>query len=181
MRSIPNRRSLDEIVDDIATALDCDADDVLRTTVVRFAEIARVAKEHWRPIDIRAVRRAARNPVKALDAMDEALRVDPPGMPKGMSKYALVRLEVEPLQKLDGPDPRFDVLHWECAEQADRLIKRYGRTPVQTLGGNAHRITQYLVEIATDGAQRAALEDDSSGLLWVARKVQRLRKNLPAT
>jgi hypothetical protein len=174
----------DRLLPDIADVLKCDNNDALRAEVMQCVETARAAAQHWRRFDPPAVRKAARNLVKALAAMDAvygAAAFELSGMPeeirsKLVSEYGVMRMQVEPLQKFNGPDPRFDVLHWECAEQADKLIKKSGRKPVQTLGGNAHRITKYLVEIATDGAEHAPLDDDA-WLLKVARKVHRLRNS----
>jgi hypothetical protein len=165
---------------DIADLLECNDDDGLLTAVTQCAEAARVAAQCWRRLDPPAVRKAARNLVKALAAMDAVYgsigNFGLSGVPdKLVSEYEAMRMRTEPLQNFDGPDPRLDVLHWQCAEQADKLLKKYGRVPVQTSGGNAHLLTQYLVEIASDGKQRAPIDGDNAWLLKIVRKVHRLR------
>jgi hypothetical protein len=171
---------VDRLLPDIADLLECDADDDLRTAVMQSAEAARAAAQCWRRFDPRVVRKAARNLVKALAAMDAAYGAADnfglSGVPERLvSEYEAMRMRTEPLRNIHGPDPRFDVLHWQCADQAYTLIKRYARRPVQRLGGNMHTITQWLVEIATDEAQRAP-SGDNAWLLKVVQKVHRSRK-----
>ena len=177
---------VDRLLPDIADLLEVRRrnDDDLRAAVTQSAEAARAAAQCWRRFDPPVVRKAARNLVKALVAMDAAYgaagNFGLSGVPeeigsKLVSEYEAMRMRTEPLQNFSGPDPRFDVLHWQCADQAYALIERYERQPVQGLGGNMHTITQWLVEIATDRAQRAP-SGDNARLLKVVQKVHRSRK-----
>ena len=65
--------TVDRLLPDVADLLGCDADDdELRIVVLHCAEAARAAAQCWRRFDPPVVRKAARNLVKALAAMDAA-------------------------------------------------------------------------------------------------------------
>jgi hypothetical protein len=158
----------------IADVLECDDDDALRTDVMQCAETVRTIVKSWKEPNAIAIRKAAQKAAAALDALNEVFPVYP-AYPGATNDFHTVREQIELLTTrgedgyLHGPDPRSDVLHWECAFQAYRLLKKYEREPVQA---RAHRLTQHLVEIVTDGAQRAP-PDSKYWLLKVVRKMHR--------
>jgi hypothetical protein len=193
MSDIVDRRLLD-----IAIVLKCDDDDGLRADVMQCAKTARLVATvvEKLKLDPSAIRKAAQNAIDALDALDKVFPVYPRKLDgleivrvdglDGTNDFRAVRSRIElPTTRgqhgkyLHGPDPRFNVLHWECAHQAYKLIKRYGHKPVTQRDGNAHLITQWLVEIATGGEQRPDEYGKPDWLLKLVRRVHRHLNPLP--
>jgi hypothetical protein len=183
---------VDRLLPEIAIVLKRDADDGLRADIVQCAKTARLVATVGEKLklDPSAIRKAAQNAIDALDALDKVFPVYPHKLDgleivrvdglDGTNDFRAVRERIELLttrgqhgKYLHGPDPRSNVLHWECAHQAYKLIKKCGHKPVTTRDDNAHLITQYLVEIATDGAQHASPDEDEAWLLKLVRKVHR--------
>jgi hypothetical protein len=180
VKSAEARRSLDEIADDIVSALESLKHDFDKTR----AGILAVLKNLQEMVPLKktgaasVIKKRAKRALDALVALEEVY----PYIHVGNSETLWVWNMVELLAHLkSAPDPRTDVSQLMYAYMAGSLVEQYSkREPVMTeakRGGNVHAIAQWLFEAAT-GEQIA--KNKPSGLLGAVQKVHRWPVNATA-
>jgi hypothetical protein len=180
MRSTVVRRSLEEIADDIISALEPLKYDFDKTR----AEILGVLSNYQKcglPPKIGAVSVIRKRAKRALDALVALEEVFPP-IRKNHSDPAMWLWNMVDLLADIERTSRADISQVASAYLAGTLVVKYSRRePVMTEAkrdGNVHAIAQWLFEAAT-GEQIA--KNKPAGMLWAVQKVHRWPVNATAS
>jgi hypothetical protein len=163
------RRSLDEIIEDIVDELHPlkprvgDPRPVIRKHIILIKEDA---EDLAILRNVKAIRKVALEASAALARLKELLRST-----FGSRIHPCLML-VRSLSTTEGPDPRMNMTHWLCANEAFYLVNRFSKKrPTTTQNETWHLIAQFLFEAATGKPPSEA------GLLRAVKRVARFHKN----